>query len=316
MDTSLKLSIVIPCYNEEQVIEETNRRLQQLLEGWIRNALITHYEIVYVNDGSRDSTLKKLKELANRNQNIKIISFSNNFGHQAALTAGLYHASGDAVVSLDADLQDPPEVIEEMIQAYRSGSEIVYGVRKERNKDTFFKRSTALAFYKLMLFMGVNCIYNHADFRLLSQRVLREFKKYEEINRFIRGMVPLMGFNWSTVEYDREKRYAGDTKYPLKKMISFAIEGITSFSSVPLRIASVLGFMIFIGTLLLSIWVLIVTLGHASVPGWASTVLPVYFLGGIQLIFFGILGEYIGKIYMEVKKRPLFIIKEKFNFED
>ncbi|GKT09360.1 glycosyltransferase family 2 protein [Desulforhabdus sp. TSK] len=316
MDTSLKLSIVIPCYNEEQVIEETNRRLQQLLEGWIRTALITHYEIIYVNDGSRDSTLKKLKELANRNQNIKIISFSNNFGHQAALTAGLYHATGDAAVSLDADLQDPPEVIEEMIQAYRSGSEIVYGVRKERKTDTFFKRATALAFYKLMLFMGVNCFYNHGDCRLLSQRVLREFKKYEEINRFIRGIIPLMGFNYSIVEYDREKRYAGETKYPLRKMISLAIEGITSFSSVPLRIASLLGFMIFIGTLLLSIWVLIVTLGHASVPGWASTVLPVYFLGGIQLIFFGILGEYIGKIYMEVKKRPLFIIKEKFNFED
>jgi glycosyltransferase involved in cell wall biosynthesis len=316
MDTSLKLSIVVPCYNEEQVIEETNRRLQQLLEDWVRSALITHYEIVYVNDGSRDSTLKKLRELADQNRNLKIISFSNNFGHQAALTAGLYHATGDAVVPLDADLQDPPEVMEKMIQAYRSGSEIVYGVRKDRKDDTFFKRSTALAFYKLMQFMGVNCVYNHADFRLLSQNALREFKRYEEINRFIRGMVPLLGFNWTIVEYDREKRYAGETKYPLKKMLSFAIEGITSFSSVPLRIASVLGFIIFIITFLLSIWVLIVTVRHATVPGWASTVLPVYFLGGIQLIFFGILGEYIGKIYMEVKKRPLFIIKEKYNFED
>lgn len=316
MDTALKLSIVVPCYNEELVIDETNNRLVHLLEKWLQQALITQYEIVYVNDGSRDLTLHKLKEFANCDDRIKVISFSNNFGHQAALTAGLSHATGDAVVSLDADLQDPPEVIEKMIQAYRSGSEIVYGVRKERKEDTLFKRFTALTFYKLMQFMGVDCVYNHADFRLLSKKALQEFCRYEEINRFIRGMIPLMGFNYSIVEYDREKRYAGETKYPLKKMFAFAIEGITSFSSIPLRIASLLGFVIFVGTLLLSFWVLIVTWTHSAVPGWASTVLPVYFLGGIQLIFFGILGEYIGKIYMEVKKRPLFIIKEKFNFED
>ncbi len=316
MSTSLKLSIVIPCFNEELVIDETSRRLLQLLETWVQDDFITHYEIVYVNDGSRDSTLKKLRELADRNENIKVISFSNNFGHQAALTAGLYHASGDAVVSLDADLQDPPEVIEQMIQAYKSGSEIVYGVRRDRKEDTFLKRFTALTFYKLMKYMGVNCVYNHADFRLLSKKVLREFKRYEEINRFIRGMIPLLGFSHSIVEYDRENRYAGETKYPLKKMFAFAIEGITSFSNVPLRIASLLGFVIFFCTLLLSIWALVVKLSKASVPGWASTVLPVYFLGGIQLIFFGVLGEYIGKIYMEVKKRPLFIIKEKYNIED
>jgi len=312
----MKLSLIIPCYNEEQVIGETHSRLQKLVADWRQKGLTEECEIIYVNDGSRDKTLAILKDYAGKDPNIKVISFSNNFGHQAALTAGLSFAGGDAAVSLDADLQDPPQVIEEMIHAFKEGYEIVYGVRKDRTEDTFFKRFTAHAFYKLMRFMGVSCVYNHADFRLMSRNALREFKQYREINRFIRGMIPLMGFSSCIVEYDREKRFAGETKYNIRKMMAFAIDGITSFSCVPLRIASVLGLVIFMGSCGLMLWALVQALTSTTVPGWASTVLPVYFLGGIQLIFFGILGEYVGKIYMEVKERPLFIVKETINFED
>jgi len=309
------LSIVIPCYNEEDVIIETNKILSKLTEIWIDKKILSSYEVIYVNDGSKDNTLNILKNIAYKNQNIKIISLSNNFGHQAALTAGLHHASGDVIVTLDADLQDPPEVIENMIEKYREGYEIVYGVRKERQEDSFFKRVTAHSFYKLMKWMGVNFVYNHADFRLISNDVLREFKGYGEINRFIRGMFPMLGFHPTMVEYNRVKRFAGETKYPFKKMLAFAIEGITSFSPLPLRLASFLGLTLFLGTLILMLWAMITRLSGHAIPGWASIVLPLYFLGGIQLIFFGIMGEYIAKIYMEVKRRPLYIIKEKFNFE-
>lgn len=312
----MKLSLVIPCYNEEQVIGETHSRLQKLVADWRQKGLTEECEIIYVNDGSRDKTLAILKDYAAKDPNTKVISFTNNFGHQAALTAGLTFANGDAAVSLDADLQDPPQVIEDMICAFKEGYEIVYGVRKDRTEDTFFKRLTAQAFYKLMKFMGVNCVYNHADFRLMSRNALREFKQYREINRFIRGMIPLMGFSSCIVEYDREKRFAGETKYNIRRMMAFAIDGITSFSCVPLRIASVLGFIIFLGSCVLMLWALVHALTSTTVPGWASTVLPVYFLGGIQLIFFGVLGEYVGKIYLEVKERPLFIVKETINIED
>lgn len=312
----MKLSIVVPCYNEEKVIQTSNERLQNLITKWIKSGLITDYEIIYIDDGSQDSSLKLLKEFTKSSSNIKVIALSNNFGQQAALTAGLLHSSGDATVSIDADLQDPPEAIEDMLYEFKSGSDIVLGVRKSRQKDTFLKRFTAEAFYNLIRSMGVDCVYNHADFRLLSKRVLVEFKKYHEVNRFLRGIIPLLGFNRSIVKYDREKRYAGKTKYPFKKMLSFAIEGITSFSSIPLRAAFVLGFLIFLVTLCLSFWALLVTFLHYTVPRWVSTVLPIYFLGGIQLMFLGVIGEYIGKIYMEVKHRPLYIIKEKFNFED
>ncbi|NTV42957.1 MAG: glycosyltransferase family 2 protein [Syntrophobacteraceae bacterium] len=311
----MKLSIVVPCYNEEAVVRETARRLLDLADGWVSRGLIAAYEIIFVNDGSKDRTLALLKEMAKDNSHVKVISFSNNFGHQAALTAGLHNAGGDAAVTLDADLQDPPEVIEEMLEKHRQGFHIVYGVRRNRNEDSAFKRFTALGFYRLMRMMGVKVIVNHADFRLLSRSVLEEFKSFREVNRFLRGLIPLMGFAQATVEYDRDRRFAGSTKYPLRRMLSFALDGITSFSSVPLRMASVCGLVIFAVSLCLGVWVLAVRVAGDSVPGWASTVLPIYFLGGIQLMFFGILGEYLGKIYMEVKRRPLFIIQEKWNFE-
>jgi polyisoprenyl-phosphate glycosyltransferase len=312
----VKLSIVVPCYNEEKVLHETNGRLITLISSWVAGELIGDYEIIYINDGSQDDTLKILKQLAENNKNIKVISFSGNFGHQAALTAGLHYASGDAAVSMDADLQDPPEVIEKMLEKFNEGFDIVYGVRISRGKDGFFKKLTAKGFYRLMKLIGVPLVYEHADFRLLSASALTEFKKYTEVNRFLRGIIPLMGFNNCVVEYERKERFAGETKYPLKKMLIFAIEGLTSLSLVPLRIVSFAGLIMFFVSFLLSIWALFIKIKGLALPGWTSTVLPIYFLGGIQLIFLGIIGEYIGKIYLEVKKRPLFIIKEKYNLED
>jgi glycosyltransferase involved in cell wall biosynthesis len=312
----VKLSLIIPCYNEEETIQETNSRVVALVSGWAERKLISGYEIIYVNDGSKDNTLPVLRRLAAGNRNIRVLSFSGNFGHQAALTAGLQYASGDAMVSMDADLQDPPEIIEKMIEKFSEGFEIVYGVRKKRMKDSLFKRLTAKGFYKLMILLGVNIVDEHADFRLLSRNVVDAFNKYTEVNRFIRGIIPLMGFEHCVVEYEREERIAGKTKYPFKKMLLFAIEGVTSFSLVPLRIASLVGLAIFLVTLLLSVWAFTIGIVGIALPGWTSTVLPIYFLGGLQLMFFGIIGEYIGKIYMEVKRRPLFIVKEKCNFED
>lgn len=312
----MRLSIVVPCYNEEAVIQETNNRLYKLINRLSNKELIKGYEIIYVDDGSADSTLKILKQLASKDKNIKIISFSGNFGHQSALIAGLHNASGDIAVSLDADLQDPPEVIEKMLYKFKEGYEIVYGVRRVREKDTVFKKVTAHFFYKAMKLMGINLVYDHADFRLLSRRILSEFKKYTEANVFLRGIFPIMGFKQCIVEYERRERFAGETKYSLIKMLSFAIEGITSFSYFPLRISSIFGFTIFTISLLLMVWAFITKILGNAIPGWASTILPLYLFGGLQLMFLGIIGEYIGKIYMEVKKRPLFIVKEKVNFED
>ena len=309
------LSIVVPCYNEQEVIHITHKKLSNLLNRWKSKKLIDQYEIIYVNDGSNDKTLSYLKEISNKNSSHKILSFSGNFGHQAALSAGLHHAHGNAVVSLDADLQDPPEVIEEMIKKYNEGFEIIYGVRRSRKKDTMFKRLTAQTYYSFMKSMKVNLIYNHADFRLISKPVLNEFKKYNEINRFLRGIFPLLGFKQCIVEYEREERFAGVTKYPLKKMLSFAVEGITSFSFIPLRIASIIGFIVFLISIGMGIWALSRKLLGFVVPGWSSIVIPLYVFSGLQMCFLGIMGEYIGKIYKEVKNRPIYIVQEKINFD-
>ena len=231
------------------------------------------------------------------------------------MTAGLKYAGGDTIVSLDADLQDPPEAIEEMLSKAKDGFEIVYAVRKQRQADTAFKRTTAQCYYKLMKAMGVNLVYNHADFRMISSDVRDQFVRYGEVNRFLRGMFPLMGYKHCSVEYDRKERLAGQTKYPLKKMVAFAIDGVTSFSYVPLRLASLLGITIFLVTMFMIIWALLVKLSGNTVPGWASTVLPIYAFGGLNLLCIGIVGEYVGKIYMEVKHRPVYIVRETINIE-
>ncbi|MFA4920315.1 MAG: glycosyltransferase family 2 protein [Thermodesulfovibrionales bacterium] len=312
----MKLSIVIPVFNEEAVIESTHGRITALLKDLIEKGLIGDYEVLYVDDGSRDLSLQILRELSSRSHKIKVLSFSRNFGHQPALAAGILHAMGDAVVSLDADLQDPPELIEEMIEKYRAGNDIVYAVRRMRQKDSLFKRWTARFFYKAMKAMGVDIIYDHADFRLISRKVVEAFRDIAEVNIFLRGIFPYLGFRHEIVYYDRQSRFAGETKYPLRKMIAFAWEGITSFSSVPLRIAFVTGFIISLGSLCLIVWAFLMTLAGRTIPGWASIVIPIFFIGGLNMLFLGLIGEYLGKMYLEVKRRPIFIIKETHNMDD
>jgi glycosyltransferase involved in cell wall biosynthesis len=311
----MKLSIIIPVFNEEAVIETTHRRLLSFTDEMIRKKAIDEYEIIYVDDGSMDGSLNILKGFSAESTKIKVISFSRNFGHQPALAAGILHSSGDAVVSLDADLQDPPELMEEMLQKFNSGSDIVYAVRRERSADSFFKRWTARLFYKFMRLMGVDVVYDHADYRMISRKVVEEFRKLKEVNLFLRGIFPYMGFRNEIVYYERQKRQAGVTKYPLRKMVTFAWEGITSFSSVPLRIASTTGLIISLGTVCLIFWALYTKIRGYTVPGWASLVIPIFFIGGLNILFLGLIGEYIGKIYLEVKKRPLFIIRERYNIE-
>ncbi len=312
----MKLSIVIPVFNEEAVIEITHGRITALLKDLIQKGSIDDYEVLYVDDGSRDLSLRMLRELSSTSHKIKVLSFSRNFGHQPALAAGILHATGDAVVSLDADLQDPPELIEEMIEKYRAGNDLVYAVRGTRQKDSLFKRWTARFFYKAMKAMGVDMIYDHADFRLISRKVVEAFRNIAEVNIFLRGIFPYLGFRHEIVYYDRQSRFAGETKYSLRKMIAFAWEGITSFSSVPLRIASVAGFIIFLGSLCLIAWAFFTSLAGRTIPGWASTVIPIFFIGGLNMLLLGLIGEYLGKVYLEVKRRPIFIIKETHNMDD
>lgn len=307
----ITLSIVVPCYNEQEVLPVTSSRLLGVLEHLVATARISSSSHIYfVDDGSRDDTWSMIERLVDGDKRIRGIKLSRNCGHQYALLAGLLTADGDAVVSIDADLQDDVEVIEHMVDAHRAGNEVVYGVRSDRATDGFFKRFSAEAYYRLLRIMGVDVVFNHADFRLMSRRALNALKEYDEINLFLRGVIPTIGFRSAIVEYERHERYAGESKYPFRKMLALAINGITSFSSVPLRMIALLGMFFFLVSILLSIWVVWVKfVSQDVVPGWASSVLPMYFLGGIQLLSIGVVGEYIAKIYMETKRRPRFIIE-------
>jgi glycosyltransferase involved in cell wall biosynthesis len=307
------LSIVVPCYNEEDVLHLTLDKLKHVRETLIDSQLVSgSCEIMFIDDGSCDRTWAIIKQFSTEHSFIRGLKLSRNVGHQNALLAGLLSAGGEMVVSIDADLQDDVNVIKEMVLKYREGFDIVYGVRKERDTDTFFKRFTAQAFYKLMLKMGVDIVYNHADYRLLSRRSIESLKEFSEVNIFIRGIVPLIGFRSCNVYYDRAKRAAGESKYPLFKMLAFAINGITSFSVVPLRLIALIGMLFAIVSMGIGAWALITSLlTDKNVPGWASTVIPLTGIGGLQLLSMGIVGEYIGKIYAEVKARPKFIIEEK-----
>lgn len=309
---SVRLSIVVPCYNEEEVLPETARRLLLLLDRLEGRGLITADSAVhFVDDGSRDRTWALIEELHGRDGRLHGLKLSRNRGHQAALLAGLLTVEGDALVSIDADLQDDVEVIEQMVQEFVAGAEVVYGVRDSRATDTAFKRGTALAYYGLMRRMGVDLVHNHADFRLLGRRAVEALREYGEVNMFLRGVVPLIGYRAATVKYDRAERFAGVSKYPLRKMLTFAIEGITSFSVVPLRLITLLGFFVSVFSFLMILYVVYGTLVQkAVVPGWASSVVPIYFLGGIQLLAMGVIGEYVAKIYMESKQRPRYFIEQ------
>lgn len=308
------LYLVVPCYDEQEVLHETAKRLLDKITTMIKKNLISNKsKILFVNDGSKDRTWDIVKELYSQNNIFSGINLSRNRGHQNALLAGLMTAKeyADITISLDADLQDDICVIDKFVDQYYSGSDIVYGVRSSRKTDTFFKRSTALVFYKLMNSLGVDMVYNHSDYRLMSKRALEGLSEFTEVNLFLRGMVPLVGYNSSIVKYERHERFAGESKYPLKKMIAFALDGITSLSVKPIRIITGLGFFIFFISIIASIYTFIVKFFGETVTGWTSLTLSIWMLGGIQILSLGVIGEYIGKVYSETKQRPRFIIAEK-----
>ncbi|MBT9566870.1 MAG: glycosyltransferase family 2 protein [Thiobacillus sp.] len=309
---SLHLGIVVPCYNEEAVLPETAKRLLALLERLASTGLVTAASSVYfVDDGSKDKTWSLIEGMSQSDSRIHGIKLSRNQGHQNALIAGLFGAQGDVLVSIDADLQDDVDVIEEMVRKYVEGFEIVYGVRQSRGTDTRFKRGSAELYYWLLAKMGVDIVHNHADYRLMGRRALDALQGYSEVNLFLRGIVPLLGFRATTAYYDRSERFAGESKYPLRKMLALALDGITSFSVVPLRMISMLGFLVSLFSVLMIGWVLYGKMFTSyAIPGWASSIIPIYFLGGIQLLSIGVLGEYVAKIYLETKRRPRYLIEK------
>ena len=309
----MRLSIIAPCYNEEEVLPMTLKRLKDLSVLLVSRDDCAGIEFVMIDDGSQDRTSELLTEASKADKRIKVVRFSRNFGHQAALLAGYEFAKGDVIVSLDADLQDPPELIGSMLDKIKEGHDVVYAARKSREIDSLFKRKTADVFYWIMKKFGADIVPNHADFRMVTRRALNAFLKFHENNLFIRATFPIVGFPSCVVYYDRPERLAGETKYPFRKMLEFAIDGLTSFSVVPLRICSMVGLLVSLLALLMLFWSIVVKIFGGAIPGWTSTVAPLYLLGGVQLLFLGIIGEYIGKIYIEVKHRPRYIVQETIN---
>ena len=309
-----RLAIVVPCYNEEEVLKIASKALRDTLNDLIGKGKIAENSyVLFVNDGSKDKTWELIEEEHKEHpKQIFGVKLAGNVGHQYALTAGLLTAMQmcDMSVSIDADLQDDVAVIEEMVDKFHEGKDIVYGVRKKRATDTFFKRFTAQSFYKLMNIMGVKTVYNHADFRLMSQRAMVQFSEYKESNLFIRGMIPLIGYESDCVYYDRKERVAGESKYPLKKMLALAFNGISSFSVKPITMVTGLGVVIIILSILAAIYALISYIAGRVEPGWTSLILSIWFLGGVQLLCIGLIGQYIGKIYIEVKHRPRYNIEK------
>ena len=313
------LYVVVPCYKEEEVLPETSKRLKAKLTALIAQGKISpRSRILFVNDGSKDRTWPIIEELHAQDRIFSGVNLSRNRGHQNALLAGLMTSVqyADMMVSMDADLQDDIDAMDKMIDAYHEGCDVVYGVRSSRKTDSFFKRFTAESFYKLMKAMGVDIVFNHADYRLMSRRAVEGLSQFKEVNLFLRGIVPQIGYSWTTVEYERAKRFAGESKYPLKKMLSFAFDGITSFSVKPLRLILFLGGVIFALSLVMLLWTLIRWIAGATVSGWASLMCSIWMIGGIQLLALGVIGEYMGKVYSEAKARPRFIIERVLNDKD
>ena len=308
------LYIVIPCYNEEDVPPITSTMFLEKLNSLIDRRLIDDKSrVMFVNDGSSDKTWEIMNNLCDSDEHFCSLCLSRNFGHQYALLSGLMEAKeyADITISIDCDGQDDINAMDDMVAAYNNGADIVYGVRSDRHTDSFFKRNSALFFYKLMNKMGCNTVYNHADYRLLDRRFLNELEKYEEANLFLRGIIPMVGFNSTCVYYERHERIAGRSHYPLMKMINFAVDGITSLSVRPIRIITAFGFIVSLFGFIGVIWAVIMFLLKSTVAGWSSMICIICFLGGIQLLSLGVIGEYIGKIYLETKKRPRFIIKDR-----
>lgn len=311
------LYIVVPCYNEEEVLEETTKQLKNKMEKLIKDEKISKKsKVLYVNDGSKDRTWEIIKDINKKEKLFTGITLSRNRGHQNALLAGLMTAKeyADVVISMDADLQDDINAIDEMIEKYTNEKcEIVYGVRNSRKKDTWFKKFTAQGFYKFMKFMGVDIVYNHADYRLTSKKVLEQLENYEEVNLFLRGLFPLIGYKSDIVYYERKERFAGESKYPLKKMLYFAWDGITSFSIKPIKFVMSIGLLIFLISIAILIYCIIVKIIGKTVEGWTFIVCSIWLVSGIQMFSIGLIGEYIGKVYNEVKHRPRYIISENLN---
>lgn len=308
------LSIVVPCYNEHEVLEVTSKTLREVIDSLVLKGTISDESfILFVNDGSKDNTWELIEAEHEKYPNrVKGVKLAGNVGHQFALTAGLNTAKdiSDVSVSIDADLQDDVAVIEEMIDKFHEGKDIVYGVRNKRTTDSFFKRTTALMFYKIMHFLGVKSVYNHADFRLMSKRAMEQFAEYKETNLYIRGMIPLIGYETDCVYYDRKERFAGESKYPLKKMIALAFNGISSFSVKPISMITGLGFGIIVLCIIVAVYTFIMYCLGRTTAGWSSLILSIWFLGGVQLFCTGLIGQYVGKIYMEVKHRPRYNIEK------
>ncbi|OXM13481.1 glycosyltransferase family 2 protein [Paenibacillus herberti] len=308
------LGIVVPCYNEVEVLELTVVELDAVLEGMEKEGIIsTESFIMFVNDGSRDGTWQLIASLKERYRRVSGLNMAGNVGHQNALLGGLMNAKrhADCLVSIDADLQDDVRVIRDMVLRYQEGCDIVYGVRSSRQRDTWFKRTTAQGFYKVMEGLGLRIVNNHADYRLMSRRSLDELARFTEVNLFLRGIVPMLGFQTGIVYYERLERAAGESKYPLKKMISFALEGITSLSVKPIRMVTAAGFIVFAVSIIMALYGIVSNVMGNAVSGWSSLIVSMWFIGGVQLLSVGLIGEYIGKIYREVKRRPLYIVERE-----
>jgi glycosyltransferase involved in cell wall biosynthesis len=314
-----RLAIVVPCYNEEEMLPLTTKELTGVLSDLITKQKIAQDSyILYVDDGSKDSTWELIRKFHEEEKKVFGLKLAGNVGHQNALTAGMLNAMehADIMISIDADLQDDTAVMEEMVDKFHEGKDIVYGVRNDRKKDSFFKRTTAQMFYKVMAAFGVKTVYNHADYRLMSKRALQEFSKYQEINLYLRGVMPLIGYETDCVYYERKERVAGESKYPLKKMLALAWNGITSFSVKPIDFITALGgFLIFL-CVIAAVYALVSYCNGHTVPGWTSLILSIWFLGGMQLVAIGMIGQYIGKIYIEVKHRPRYNVETYLNHDN
>lgn len=311
-----RLALVVPCYNEEEVLKISSEALRAALDDLVQKEKIAADSfILFVDDGSKDKTWQLIEEEYRAHEQVKGLKLAGNVGHQFALTAGLLTAKdwSDVTVSIDADLQDDVAVIEEMIDKFHEGNDIVYGVRNDRSSDSFFKRFTAQGFYKVMALMGVKTVYNHADFRLMSKRAVEQFSKYEETNLFLRGMMPLIGYQTDCVYYERKERVAGESKYPLKKMLALAFNGISSFSVKPISMITTLGIVILCLSFLAAVYALISYFTGRVTAGWTSLILSIWFIGGVQLVSIGLIGQYIGKIYIEVKHRPRYNVETFLN---
>ena len=314
-----RLAIVVPCYNEEEMLPLTTKELTGVLSDLItKQKIASDSYILYVDDGSKDSTWELIRKFHEEEKKVFGLKLAGNVGHQNALTAGMLNAMehADIMISIDADLQDDTAVMEEMVDKFHEGKDIVYGVRNDRKKDSFFKRTTAQMFYKVMAAFGVKTVYNHADYRLMSKRALQEFSKYQEINLYLRGVMPLIGYETDCVYYERKERVAGESKYPLKKMLALAWNGITSFSVKPIDFITALGgFLIFL-CVIAAVYAIVSYCNGHTVPGWTSLILSIWFLGGMQLVAIGMIGQYIGKIYIEVKHRPRYNVETYLNHDN